>query len=75
MAVVILSLVLAVIDRDGGFRPQQLEKALSSMDGSLLSYEDTQFGISGFTYGEDFPGTIKMLGLQRWFTKEHIDSI
>lgn len=75
IALVILIPAFLTIDKHRGYHPRMLEEMLSPMSGSLLSNDSSQFGISGFEYGEDFPTTVKMLDLQEWFTEERIDSI
>ena len=64
IALMILDPVFLTIDMHRGYHPRMLEEMLSPMSGSLLSNDSSQFGISGFEYGRDFPTTVKMLDLQ-----------
>lgn len=75
MALLIAFCAVLVFDAQLRYHPCMLEEALSPMSGSLLPSGAEQFGVPDFSYGEDFPTTVKMLGLQEWFTEDRMNFV
>ena len=68
-------LCIIFLERDGADRSAVLEEKLSAADGSLMVSGGDQFGISGFTYGQDFSASVGMLQLEEWFPEERVRDI
>lgn len=56
-------------------RPEKLEAAMASLDGSLYDADKNQFGIQDFVFGNSLPETIRDLGLDCWYTAEEAQVI